>query len=93
MDILKTMLGTDVPITTRGIVYLCNYDYENKSITVVNEILCDSGFDALNYYANIHNPESQLVQGKTFDELINNLLKLHENMKNPDWLEMLENCL
>jgi hypothetical protein len=90
---LQTILGTDIPLSTRGILYLCQYDYKNKTLTVINEALFDDAFTALNYYANIPNPESQLVQGKTYDELIERLLILHENIKNPEWLKFLGDCL
>ena len=88
---LQTILGTDIPISTRGIVYLCAYTGEE--LIVGREILCDSSFNALNLYSNIPNPESQLVMGKTFDELIKNLHELHENIKDAKWLKELGNAL
>ena len=91
MTELQTILGTDIPITTRGILYLCRF--KNLKLTVLSEGIFDSGFDALNYYANIPNPESQLVTGRTYDELIINLHKLHKNITNIDWLESLANTL
>ena len=93
MKELKTIKVVDIPITTRGILYLCKYDRHVPSLTVFREILFDSGFDALNAYANILNPESQLATGKTFDELIIELKQLHTNMKDPKWLKELDDYL
>lgn len=90
MDELKTRLGVDIPITTRGILYLCHYYIVGlPKLEVVREILFDDAFEALNAYANIHNPESQLVTGHNFDELIKNLVKLHNNMDDKEWVKEL----
>jgi len=93
MKELQTILGTDIPLTTRGIVYLCYFDNLSLKLEVCNEILCDNAGEALDLYANIPNPESQLATGETFNELIINLHKLHENMKDESWLLNLANCL
>ena len=93
MTELQTILGTDIPTTTRGILYLCKYDYITNEIGVLREILFDCGFDALNAYANIPNPESQLVTGKTYDALIAELHILHSNLKDPEWVKELADYL
>jgi hypothetical protein len=93
MNELKTILGKDIPIETRGILYLCHYDSSKPKLTVLQEILCLSAFEALELYANIPNPESQLVTGKTFDELIKNLHRLHEDIVDIEWLRFLEEQL
>jgi len=95
MKELQTILGTDIPINTRGIVYLCHFYHmgEPPKLTVVREILCEDSFHALTLYSEIPHPPSQLVMGKTFDELIINLHKLHEDMKNPIWLNELAETL
>jgi len=93
MKELQTILGTEIPITTRGIVYLCQFDYQKMKLTVCREILCERAGDALNLYANIPNPESQLVMGATFDELIINLHQLHEDIKDKKWLTQLAETL
>jgi len=93
MKELQTILGKDIPLTTRGILYLCNFDFRKLTITVFAEKLFESAWYALDAYANIPNPESQLVTGKTYDELITKLHKLHEDMKDPVWLENLSNQL
>lgn len=89
----KTALGKDIPTTTRGILYLCELNRKSKTLTVEREILFDNSLSALNAYANIPNPESQLVTGKTYDELINELNTLHECMKREEWVEDLMECI
>ena len=93
MKELQTILGTDIPITTKGIVYLCELYFHPLKLTVVREILCESAFHALTLYAEIPNPPSQLVTGKTFDELITKLHQLHKDMKDPTWLNELRETL
>jgi hypothetical protein len=93
MNELKTILGTDIPIETRGILYLCNYDRYTPKLTVLREILCTSSSEALYLYAEIPNPESQVVLGDSFDTLIKNLHKLHDNMQNKKWLEQLADSI
>jgi hypothetical protein len=90
---MKTILGEEIPETTRGILYLCHFDYEKMEITVLREILFADSYLALMLYAEIFNPASQVVMGKTFEELCAGLERLHKDMKDPVWLEDLANCL
>tara|TARA_R110000772_G_C13018516_1_gene410275 strand:- start:180 stop:476 length:297 start_codon:yes stop_codon:yes gene_type:complete len=92
-EVLKTKLGTEIPLSTRGILYLCEYKYGENTLTVHEERLYDSGFEALNAYSNIPNPESQLITGNTFNELITELIQLHKNIKNKQWLTQLAEYL
>lgn len=89
----KTILGTEIPENIRGVLYLCKFDPKIPSIKVEVEILRIFAWEALELYANIPNPESQLVTGKTYEELIRNLEILHKNMQDPVWLGELSNCL
>lgn len=93
MKELQTIKGTDVPVEARGILYLCKYERSAPSITVMREGIYKSASDALNAYANIPNPESQLVTGKTYNELVSNLHILHKNMEDKEWLEELGDCM
>ena len=88
---MKTILGTEIPDTTRGILYLCHFDFlvDPPKLTVMREILCDSASDALNLYAEIPNPPSQLATGRTYEELCNELQILHRDMVNEEWLKEL----
>jgi len=85
-EVLKTKLGTEIPMTTRGILYLCEYKYGTPELIIHDERLYDSAYEALEAYANIPNPESQLVTGNTFNELITDLIQLHEDVENEKWL-------
>ena len=46
----------------------------------------DNGTRALDAYANIPNPASQLIDGRTEEELLRNAEKMMESMKNETWL-------
>jgi len=89
MKELQTRSGKEIPLNIRGILYLCNYDRTNTTIKVVKELMFTEAFTALNAYSNIPNPESQLVIGKDYNELIKRLHKLHANLINKDWLKKL----
>ena len=93
MKELKTILGTDIPVTTRGILYLCDYNYRTCSLKVLREMLFDEAFDALNAYANIPNAESQVAMGGSFDELIREVNALHQKMHDHKWLKQLGDTL
>ena len=90
---MKTFLGTEIPEETRGIVYLCKYNYKDKTIEVVRSLLFGCAFDALNAYANIPNPESQLAMGKDRAEFEKDLNELHANLRDPKWVEELAEYL
>ena len=88
---LKTILGEDIPVTTRGILYLGKL--HEKHLEVKRTMMFDTVFESWEAYANIPNPESQLAYGDTFDETIRALHTLHKNMKSPEWIEMLHNSI
>lgn len=93
-DPLITKLGTEVPLDARAILYLCELTKRPElRLKVRAEGIFKSQSAGLEAYANIHNPESQLVLGNTFDELIKELIKLHKNMENPKWLSVLEESI
>lgn len=90
---MKTILGKEIPTVTRGILYLCEYKYQPPSIEVMAEALFMESWQALDAYASIPNPESQLVTGKTYKQLIENLELLHKNLTNPVWVKELAEYL
>lgn len=92
---MKTILGTEIPETTRGVLYLCHFDFlaDPYRLDVMREILCDSASTALELYANIPNPPSQLATGKTYKKLCEELELLHSNMTKKEWLDDLANCI
>jgi len=90
---MKTLSGKDIPESTRGIFYVCKFDYTALTLEVTLEALFDSAFDALNVYANTPNPESQLVTGKTYEELVENVEAFNADIKDPEWLLELSKCL
>jgi len=90
---MKTFLNNPIKESTRGILYLCKYCYKSQTIFVVRDIQFDNAGDALNAYANIPNPESQVVMGKTELEFLDNLTTLHDNLNNPEWVKGLTDYL
>ena len=87
----KTLTGKDIPEETRGILYLCKYT--GDKIIVINDLLFTNPSTALIYYAEIPNPESQVVMGGTYQQLITKLEQLHKDMQDPKWLKELGECL
>ena len=69
---LTTILGTEIPVNTRGILYLCEL---KEQLEIFREILFEDSFEAIQAYSNIPNPASQIITGETYDELIKDHLK------------------
>jgi len=90
---MDTFLSQKIKADTLGILYLCQYSYSPPSIKVVREIQFTSPFEALEAYANIPNPESQMVSGKNQEELFNNLERLHKNLNDSEWVKNLADYL
>ena len=90
---MKSIFGTEIPKTTRGVLYLCHFSYQDLKLTVVKELFFESGWEALDAYANIPNPPSQMVTGRDYEQLIYALELLHKNMKDEKWLKNLAECL
>ena len=91
MKELQTYLGTDIPLETRAILYLCKLTENN--LKVVNEIMFDNTWDGMEAYANIPNPESQLVHGNTYNELIRSVHNLHGRIHTKRFIDMLKESI
>lgn len=90
-EMLRTATGEDVKITTRSILYIC--DLSRDGIEVIRSIQFPTQFEGLNAYANIHNPESQLISADNYDDLIKDMHTLHGMMKKDSWLESLRETI
>ena len=90
---MKTLLGTEIPKEVRGVLYLCHFNYALLTITVFKEILCIEAWSAIDLYANIPNPESQVATGGTYEVLYKCLEELHKNIKDKKWLKELSEQL
>jgi len=88
---MKTKLNIEIHLNIRAILYLC--ELTSNKLEVVRELFFTDAFEALETYSNIPNPESQLVVGNTYEELLDKLEKLHKNMESKEWLEMLNDCM
>ena len=90
---MKTLTGDNILEEVRGILYICEYNYEDSTIKIVRVMGFASAFDALNAYANIPNPESQMASGGTKEEFEKDLKKLHARMNDPEWVKELAGYL
>jgi hypothetical protein len=86
-----TLLGKEIKTETRGILYLC--DLTETKLNVCVEIQFNSAFEALECYANIPNPESQLVTGRTYEDLIAKNEDLRNRINTPQFIEELHDCI
>jgi len=85
-----------IPANTRGILMLCKFSDNPLNIEVTKILYYDNRINALRAYANIPNPESQLVireRNESYDDMIKNLGKLKEQMKTEKWLNTLNSLL
>lgn len=92
-QVALTFKGAIIPENILGMLYICRYDFKEKTIEVVNEIGFENGFDALQAYSNTRNAESQLAIGKDRAAFIKDLEKLHANLNNPEWVKELSDYL
>jgi len=83
---MKTFLGQPILPKTLAILYLCHYDHENKTLTMLNEIQYENTFYCLEAYANVPNPESQMASGKDKAAFEKELIALHANLNDPLWV-------
>jgi len=90
---MKTITNQTIPEETRGIVYFCLLDAEHETLEVLRTVFFEEAFDALHVYANTPNPESQLITGDTYKELLENLEILHQNIHNQEWIKRLIECV
>ena len=58
----------------------------NKWINISNYVF-DNGTEALNAYANIPNPASQLLDADTPEELADKMAQMIDNFNNLEWLQ------
>ena len=91
--VMKTFLGTEISESTLGILYLCKYNYIDKTIRVAGELQFNNAFTALNAYANIPNPESQMASGNDKESFEQDLKELHANLNDSEWVKELNEYL
>lgn len=68
-------------------------NYETKTLLEIGRTVALPFFDALNAYSEIPNPASQLLRWTTDEEKKAAEDELQKNLKDPDWLEELFNCI
>jgi hypothetical protein len=84
---------TNRPIHQWGQVVCFEANSKTKTITEYGRTAILPFMDALNAYANIPNPASQLIQWTTEEEHIAAEAELQKNIKDPEWLEELFDCI
>lgn len=83
----KTFGGNIIHPDTLSIMYVC--DFDGVKLTPRGEKqFSDKGL-ALHYYAETPNPASQLIQGDTNKELIDNHQKFLDRIDHPEFIKML----
>ena len=90
---MKTLLGTEIPTTARAVFYVCFYHYDKAKLNIVKEVICGTRSEGTYLYCETPNPESQLADGNTYDELVSNLELLHKRMTNDKWQRELADYL
>lgn len=90
---LTTKSGKAIPEDCRGIVYLCDFNRKENTLKITKELGFYTPGEALEAYANIPNPESQMASGKTFEAFAQELRALHKRMDDPEWIRDLGNYL
>ena len=83
---MKTFLGQPILPKTRAVLYLCDYNYVERTMKVCIEIQFEKPFEALQAYANVPNPESQMASGKDKAAFEKELIALHANLNDPIWV-------
>lgn len=90
---MKTITWIDIPEGTKALIYLCEYDYNTYALKVIHTLFFRNVFDAINSYANIPNPESQIAYETKEESFDYNLRKLHGKMKDIEWRKRLGDYL
>ena len=90
---MKRLKIKDIPKDTKAILYLCDFNREHLSISVMYSKCFEDVTQGLHYYSEIRDPGSQLVIDINYDKLIHKLELLHKNMNDKKWLEMFYDAL
>lgn len=89
---MKTKLGKEIEPWVRGIVYVCDFS-NRRDLKVIGELLFHDQLDALTAYSEIPNPESQIVLGKTHEDVLAGIERLHKFMSDSKWLNDLSESI
>lgn len=83
-----TIAGNEIPEDVRAIFMIC--ELREDKLKCIAERFCTDKAVALEYYANVPNPESQLVAGETYEELITELKALKKKWNTPEFTKQLK---
>ncbi len=90
---MKTVLGNKILEETRGLIYLCEYDYETSDLTVIKEIQVEDEETAMHIYANTPNPPSQVACNNDKQLFLEEVGSLHKRMRDEEWRKLLGQAL
>lgn len=93
MSSIKTFTGDNIHSSTLGILYICKFTRNPFHIEVIKTLQFSDPSIAIEAFANIPNPESQVACGVTQETFLKELEELHNNMKNSVWLKALGDCV
>lgn len=83
---MKTLLGEKIDPKCRGLVYFCDYNYNDATLDIIGCVQFESPSQAIMVYSEVPNPESQIAMGGTKEEFEEELIQLHKRMQDPKWL-------
>ena len=96
-EVILDIQGDIIPQGIKGIIYLCKYTHAQEgkeaNLEVQNILYFSSPGMALQAYANIPNPESQVAFETKESSFKDELEKLHQKMNNQEWVNQLGNYL
>ena len=76
-----------------GQVIFMEYDEKNHVFYEIGRTLVIDAWKALDVYAEIHNPASQLINGKSKEEIAVKYNQLMIDCKRKQWVDELLNCI
>ncbi|MCP4520982.1 MAG: hypothetical protein GY827_04700 [Cytophagales bacterium] len=84
-------MGSEISESTVAILYLCKL--KDNSLELLSEVqFTDIGL-ALDYYANIPNPESQLITGEDKEDLYKHLQRFYERKDTENFINYLKETI
>lgn len=92
-EIFETIFSPQEQEIKFGQVVCFSANHVNKTITETGRTSVMPFFDALNAYSEIPNPASQLLRWSTEEERTAAEAELQKNIKDPEWLEQLFECI
>ena len=62
---MKTLLSEEINPECRGLVYFCDYNYNDATLYIIGCVQFESPSQAIMVYSEVPNPESQIAMSGT----------------------------